>query len=286
MDKGITKAWRLVFFGMVMIILGSLVAALPIFRGLSYTAMLLGELMILVPVLCGVHSLKKAGISPDFGTLRFSPRLLLPLFFLPICMQQFCALFMTPFLQILNEWMGELPDSIQAADSVVTFLMQFLVVCVAAPVVEEFFCRGLLFQLVRPYGAAAMIFVPALGFSLMHFDLRQIPVIFMLGLLLSVVRLMTRSIGASIYVHACNNFMTLILMLAERHLPEEAIGALAILGMLLFPVLLCLFLKLLRSEDAPLCEPGSLKIKLTPMAVVCFGLVAVYNALLLFQIWF
>lgn len=285
-EKGINKSWGLVFLGMLIIFAGSLLAALPGIRNLPYLAMLLGELLLGIPVYAGIRQLRLAGSKPDFGALRFSPVLILPLFLLPICMQQFCSLLMAPFLQSLNEWMGGQPESVAAADSVLTFFKQAAVVCIAAPVMEELFCRGLLVQLVRPYGTAAMIFVPAAGFALMHFDLRQIPVIFMLGLLLSAVRVMTGSIGASVFVHAGNNFLTLLLLLAEEYLPETAVGAIAVSGMALFPVLFCVYLRLMRTRSVPVRETHREKMRLTPMAVVCAGAVVLYNALLIFETWF
>ena len=148
MEKGVNKSWGLVFLGMFVIFAGSLLAALPGIRNLPYLAMLLGELLLGVPVYVGIRQLRLAGIQPDFGKLRFSQVLILPLFLLPICMQQFCSLLMSPFLQGLTEWMGEQPDSVSAADSVLTFFKQVAVVCIAAPVMEELFCRGLLVQLV------------------------------------------------------------------------------------------------------------------------------------------
>lgn len=286
MEKGVNKSWGLVFLGMFVIFAGSLAAVLPGIRNLPYLAMLLGELLLGVPVYVGIRQLRLAGIQPDFGKLRFSPVLILPLFLLPICMQQFCSLLMSPFLQGLTEWMGEQPDSVSAADSVLTFFKQVAVVCIAAPVMEELFCRGLLVQLVRPYGMAAMIFVPAAGFALMHFDIRQIPVIFMLGILLSVVRVMTGSIGAAIFVHASNNFLTLILLFAEESLPDAAVGAIAVSGMVLFPVLLFVYLRLMRTRSVPVREVRREKMRLTPMAVVCAGAVVLYNALLIFETWF
>ena len=84
-------------------------------------------------------------------------------------------------------------------------------VVVAAPIFEELFFRGFLFEGFRhsPIGALGAILVTSLVWTLIHiqYDVWGLGMIFLLGLFLGLVRLRTASVYAAIALHALVNLV-------------------------------------------------------------------------------
>jgi uncharacterized protein len=77
---------------------------------------------------------------------------------------------------------------------------------IVAPIVEELFFRGMLYPLLRRHLPAWFaIVVNAAIFAALHFILILLPMLFVMGLLLTFVRARTESILPSILIHALNN---------------------------------------------------------------------------------
>lgn len=98
------------------------------------------------------------------------------------------------------------------------------------PLMEELFFRGFFYPvLARRFGITAGVAVSALGFGLMHaaqygYSWASVLLIFLVGLVLGVVRVVKDSVGASFLVHAAYNG-TIILMISAatdgfRHLEK------------------------------------------------------------------
>lgn len=98
-------------------------------------------------------------------------------------------------------------DSLRDLDNIVGGSWQGIVLAVLiAPVVEEVLFRGLILRgLLGRWRPAAAILLSAALFSLMHLNLAQIPVTFVLGAVLGWVYVRTRSLGLCIAGHAINN---------------------------------------------------------------------------------
>jgi membrane protease YdiL (CAAX protease family) len=96
---------------------------------------------------------------------------------------------------------------------------------VVAPLFEETFFRGFLFQgLARSWGVVAGAVVSAIVFALAHQQLSVIVPFFVLGLLLAWVFYRTRSLWANIVLHASFNAVSVLLWTAigaapHGHLP-------------------------------------------------------------------
>jgi len=96
------------------------------------------------------------------------------------------------------------------------------------PVMEELFFRGFLYPvLARGLGTAAGIFLTALAFAMLHavqlgFAWGAVFIIFLVGLTLTIVRAVTKSVGSSLVVHIAYNFTLTALTFAGtggfRHL--------------------------------------------------------------------
>ena len=86
-----------------------------------------------------------------------------------------------------------------------------LKVVIIAPVIEELIFRGVIMHgLMRNYSKFTAVFVSALLFALFHLNPWQFPATFILGLILGILMLRTRSIYLCIIGHAINNGLVLI----------------------------------------------------------------------------
>jgi membrane protease YdiL (CAAX protease family) len=96
------------------------------------------------------------------------------------------------------------------------------------PLMEELFFRGFLYPvLARHLGTAIGIFLTAFGFGMLHamqlgFAWGAVFIIFLVGLALTIVRAVTKSVGCSLVVHIAYNFtltaLTFIGTSGFRHL--------------------------------------------------------------------
>lgn len=99
-----------------------------------------------------------------------------------------------------------------------------------APLMEELFFRGFLYPvLARRLGLPVAVFLTALGFALLHgaqlmFSWGPVLVIFLVGVVLTLVRAKTNSVGAGVLVHMAYNATITIAMFAAtdgfRHLEK------------------------------------------------------------------
>ncbi|MBC8536341.1 CPBP family intramembrane glutamic endopeptidase [Feifania hominis] len=107
------------------------------------------------------------------------------------------------------------------ADSLWGAVAYVLFACLIAPVTEELIFRGVVLHALKPYGGLFAALASSLLFALIHGNFEQIPLTFMIGMLLSYVTLQTGNIRLAVRLHFINNayaVATEILMLA---LPEQ-----------------------------------------------------------------
>lgn len=91
------------------------------------------------------------------------------------------------------------------------FLWLFALGAVAAPIVEEFLFRGLLYPLLRQrLAVGAAVAVSAIIFAVLHFRPTLIPALLTMGIVLAVLRERYDSILPAIVAHALNNGVALI----------------------------------------------------------------------------
>lgn len=111
-----------------------------------------------------------------------------------------------------------------------TVALYILLFCVAAPVCEEFIFRGVLLQSLRRFGNGFAVLTSALLFAMMHGNIGQIPLAFLLGLALGFAVLYFESIWATVLMHACVNLFSTLVSLASLHMGEAA-GNLIYIGL-------------------------------------------------------
>jgi membrane protease YdiL (CAAX protease family) len=105
-----------------------------------------------------------------------------------------------------------IPDFMLAAYRSAGFLPLFwLALVAAAPLAEEVFFRGFLFEGVRHtrLGASGAVLLTSLAWALVHvqYDSYEISTVFVLGLILAVARLRTNSLYTTIAMHALVNLL-------------------------------------------------------------------------------
>ena len=103
-----------------------------------------------------------------------------------------------------------------------TIALYILLFCVVAPICEEFIFRGVLLQSLRPYGNGFAVLTTALLFSMMHGNIEQMPLAFLLGLALGFAVLFFESIWATVLMHACVNLFSTVISLLSLRIGESA----------------------------------------------------------------
>ena len=103
-------------------------------------------------------------------------------------------------------------------------LMTAIFAVTLGPLMEELFFRGFLYPtLARRFGVTASVLATAAGFGLIHgaqlaFTPGLVFIIFLVGLVLTLVRAKTNSVGSSFVVHvAYNSTIVAMGMIAARH---------------------------------------------------------------------
>ena len=103
-----------------------------------------------------------------------------------------------------------------------------LSVVVAAPVLEELLCRGVVLEAVRSrYGTVSAWLLSSLFFGVLHVDATLVLNAFVIGLILGYIYIATESLWASMVLHALNNAAAYALLAAGRSdmLLFEAVGS-------------------------------------------------------------
>ena len=115
--------------------------------------------------------------------------------------------------------------AVLAADGgVASLLLGFLLIAVAAPVVEELVFRGFLAEALRDRGRRQAVLVSAAAFSLAHLRLAQFRYYLLVGVVLGLVYWRRGLIG-SVAAHAAFNGMLLLVAVAATHGPAVEVSA-------------------------------------------------------------
>lgn len=179
----------------------------------EYTVSLLGELTLLIPTAMGILYLK-ATKAYEKNALAFNrvPGIIIPLSVLTVLGAQYFITYMTlPLQALLIAMFGAETATTQMTvpSGVWEFLIAFAALCIAAPVVEEILCRGILIRLFKRYGTVIALISSSAAFALLHFEARSFIQIFFIGMLLGIFRICTGSVIPCIIMHSANNLLSL-----------------------------------------------------------------------------
>jgi membrane protease YdiL (CAAX protease family) len=98
----------------------------------------------------------------------------------------------------------------------VSYVMLLVVVSVIAPVCEEIFFRGFLFQgFKKRWGVTAGILVSSALFSAAHLDLYNLLPLLAIGWVLAYVFHKTKSLFPVIFLHAAYNLVLILILLSQ-----------------------------------------------------------------------
>jgi hypothetical protein len=208
---------------MAFLVSGSIVQPLNVAFGIWFTEIFvflgLGWFVLRAT---GREPVRYTGLSfPGLAPVAFGFALGVANFFAIVAPVQYLSQALLP-----NSWreIYDIADIFRGQSSVETALIVGSVT-IAAPVCEEFFFRGVLFQGLRAPGGLPMraLLLSAVVFSAFHLD----PVGFVarveLGVLFGWLLLRTGSLWPCILAHSANNLVSTVLFFASRHFesPEE-----------------------------------------------------------------
>ena len=99
------------------------------------------------------------------------------------------------------------------ADNMTCAVILFIQLAVIAPIVEEFWFRGIVMESLRPFGNGFAIFVSALLFGMTHANFQQFFYATALGICLGYIAQATKSIVTTTVMHAMFNSISGILLM-------------------------------------------------------------------------
>ena len=287
MDKGNEKrdfctCWWLMFLTMAcVLVLSTVIGGMVVNENNYYITSFFAELSIFLPVFWGYVMLKKRNEENGIGVKKFPVRLIPYLVILPIVAQ--------PFINMLTIPLTNLTEFLFGIEDVVTvtpgnwseWIFAILTLCVVAPIVEEFLCRGIMMQYAKNYGVVVALVTTSVVFAMLHFSPSSFVILFFLGFLIGVVRIITDSIWACVLMHSVNNLVAFFLGIISETADVLYI-VLLVLAIVLFPLTLYLFLKKTPSENREKIIYKPIKQKgFSAGMLLCFLTYGIYSILLM-----
>jgi membrane protease YdiL (CAAX protease family) len=134
-----------------------------------------------------------------------------------------------------------LPDELGASDSTVALLSVAVLVCVLAPVAEEFFFRGYFFSALRAWkGPLLAAVLTGIVFGAIHAGSAPLPFLVPLmvfGFVLCLIYWRTRSLYPCIALHSLNNSLAFgVSQHWDWQIPVLMVAALAVIGAAVLPL--------------------------------------------------
>ena len=129
-----------------------------------------------------------------------------------ITINHFASMMMIMLTTTLQEEGITLPESDFSMESPSSYgiFIEFIYLCVAGPLVEEFIYRGMCLKLLAPFGSGLAIAFSSVTFGLMHGNLKQAVPAMMGGVVYALVAVKYNSIVPSLIIHILNNIVSSI----------------------------------------------------------------------------
>ena len=124
-----------------------------------------------------------------------------------------------------GDFMGYVPensDSLYTPETMplVGMICYLVWVCIIAPVTEEYIFRGAMLRTLSKYGSGFAIVASALAFGLMHGNMGQTPMAFLIGLVMGYVAAKSGNIRQTIFIHMVNNIIASIPQMISYFMPD------------------------------------------------------------------
>ncbi|MDR2532874.1 MAG: CPBP family intramembrane metalloprotease [Oscillospiraceae bacterium] len=97
------------------------------------------------------------------------------------------------------------PTALEPSNNIVNIIMMVFMLVVIAPVFEEFLCRGIMYDALKPYGTGVAIIISSVLFGLMHGTLYMLFYTTAIGFALGYIRYATNSLFIVTVLHAIIN---------------------------------------------------------------------------------
>ena len=133
------------------------------------------------------------------------------------------------YYYILKPWFGDFMGYVpESADQLYTpynmplvgMICYLIWVCVIAPVTEEYMFRGAMLRTLSKYGSGFAIVASAFAFGLMHGNMGQTPMAFLIGLIMGYVAAKSGNIRQTIFIHMVNNIIASVPQILSYFLPD------------------------------------------------------------------
>lgn len=212
------------------------------------------QFSIVIPILIGISILKLYHpydtVKNMMGFYGFNINLTIPFIILPVCASFFISYATAPFTAVVSEIFGYYDPGFIFPANIKELAYQIFSLCIAAPVLEEIFFRGILLKLFDRYGTLTAVIMSSLAFSLMHFEPSAFLSIFLLGATICILRLGTGSVFAGMLFHCANNYFSLMGLIFKNavYISDRAMTVFSIAAAALFPVLMFIFIKFFSSS--------------------------------------
>lgn len=274
--------WWIIFLTMLSLLIPSILVFGILTDENYYIIQFFTQLPLLIPSIIGLLLISMRGELSDLGFKKF-PLVLIPVIILiPFVAQQFVNLSLLPFNKLL-EFLFDIgkDDILPHPHNTLNLILGIISICILAPLIEEFLCRGVFMHYLKPYGLLVSLTASSLAFSLLHFDPKTFILIFFLGILFGGIRILTNSLWACILAHSANNILAFILQLHPDVLQNANIF-IVITSIILFPLLFILLLKLSPKKNREKIQIKPLKkMRVSVGAILCLSVYELYALLLL-----
>lgn len=262
---------------------GTWIVVLATILGLDmlYPELIFATIALAIPILIGAIWIHQSGGAwQEIAPMKKFPVQLIPFcILLPIMVQQLASYSMMPINAWFSVLFGQAQENLVTPDSVGTFILAFLGLCVVAPLFEEVLCRGVILRLLQPYGFVISVMVSAGLFTALHMEVQSMIPIFLLGVLFGVARYATGSILSCILMHAANNFLAMLLMMLSETAWGGTVGIIfSVLMAVLCPLALWQFFRLLGTDwKQNLQMHSTVPVGMSVGMMILVVLVAVFN---------
>ncbi len=135
---------------------------------------------------------------------------------------------------------------------VAEYILYFFSITIVPAIAEEFLFRGAVLGVLRKYGDITAIIISSALFGIMHGNLVQTPVTFLIGLVLGYLTVKTGSIIPSMILHFVNNSLVVVTEIIYSFIKDEttlAVVDLSIMIAIIIAGLICTAILLKKHKE-------------------------------------
>lgn len=232
-DKTIFSAYLIYFISMALFALVKIAAGFGLFSNLHsditsiiYSVIIQVFIMFLIPfTLHAILNRKNGGVKKTLAITQFKP-LKVKVVFIAIALGVLAFFINIVVSTVFNGFISffgyESPSGGSGGGAPLftgwtAFFVNILMVAVLPALCEEFLHRGILLNETNRIGYKKAIVLSSLLFALIHFNINQVSYAFVLGLLMGMVVVISKSIWPAIIIHFLNNGISVYLSSAKAN---------------------------------------------------------------------